>query len=158
MVSRGRPRKDRDDARLPKYVYLKKGRYVYVPYLGQGKLGKEQPLCPGGTAIKHVWRAYDALTDDGTKGTLKWLCDQYINSQEHKDKHHRTQKDYTGCMEKILNTGLNNGNRFADTDIRNITPGVIRKYRDKRAKTARVRANRTDSRCRGNRFSGDGAL
>jgi integrase len=142
MIARGRPRKNEDHRRLPKYVYLKKGRYVYVPYLGGGRFGKEVVLCPGGSDIRHVWRAYDALTADESTGTLNWLCQQYVASMDHKDKHPRTQKDYEACMDVVIGTTLRNGARFGDIPIRTITPGAIRKYRDSRAKKARVRANR----------------
>lgn len=30
---------------LPKYVYIRRGWYVYREYLGQGKLGKDTKLC-----------------------------------------------------------------------------------------------------------------
>ena len=102
MTARGRPRKNEDHRRLPKYVYLKKGRYVYVPYLGAGKSGKEVVLCPADSGLRKVWRAYDALTADESGGTLKWLCEQYIESLDHKDKHSRTQKDYEACRESVV--------------------------------------------------------
>jgi hypothetical protein len=56
----GRPRKNPQDARLPKYVYLKKGRYVHVAPLGGGKLGTENVLAPGAAPLRQVWEAYEA--------------------------------------------------------------------------------------------------
>lgn len=141
-MARGRKRKLLEDNRLPKYVYLKKHRYVYVPYLGQGKVGKEVVLCPGDAAIRAVWRAYDALDDNVGAGTLAWLCDQYLASVDHKDKHSGTQAEYKKCHEQVVNMATANGMRFGDVAFQRITPGVIRKYRDKRATEARVRANR----------------
>lgn len=142
MTRRGRKRIDLDDEKLPKYVYLKKGRYVYVPYFGCGKFGKEEVLCPGDSTIKQVWRAYDALTEDGSKGTLRWLCEEYLRSSENREKHSATQKEYEKCAKQVLAASLANGRLFGDVDFKLITPGVVRRYRDKRRESAPVRANR----------------
>ena len=42
-------------------MYLKKGRYVYVTYLGRGRLGRETVLAPGNALVSRVWAAYEAL-------------------------------------------------------------------------------------------------
>jgi hypothetical protein len=76
----GRPRKNPQDVRLPKYVYLKKGRYVHVAPLGSGKLGPETVLAPGAAPLRQVWEAYEALRGDVGQGTLHWLCAKYLES------------------------------------------------------------------------------
>lgn len=141
-MSRGRRRKCEDDSRLPKYVYLKRGRYVYVPYHGRGNLGKEVVLCPGDSSLRTIWRAYDALLSEEGVGTLKWLCDEYLKSLDHRDKHPGTQSEYERCYKQVIAAQTRNGRGFGAVEFKRITPGVIRKYRDRRADSSRVRANR----------------
>jgi hypothetical protein len=47
---------------LPKYVYIRRGWYVYREYLGQGKLGKDVKLCLETAPLSEVWQRYESLT------------------------------------------------------------------------------------------------
>jgi len=138
----GRPRKNPQDARLPKYVYLKKGRYVHVAPLGGGKLGPETVLAPGIAPLRQVWEAFEALGGDVGRGTLRWLCAKYLECPAFMAKHPATKAEYQRCHRQILAAKLANGAVFGDVAVHSITPGTIVKYRDKRGEKARVRANR----------------
>ncbi len=142
MANRGRPRKRRDDYRLPPYVYLKWNGFVHVAYLGKGKLGKETFLAVEGTPVGQVWTAYNALVGDQDPGTLRWLCDEYLKSDQHQEKKQGTRDDYEKSHAKLINAKLKNGTVLGEVAYRKITPGILRRYVDWRAKTARVRANR----------------
>jgi integrase len=138
----GRPRKNPQDVRLPKYVYLKKGRYVHVAPLGGGKLGLETVLAPAAAPLRQVWEAYEALRGDVGRGTLHWLCAKYLESPAFTAKHPATKAEYQRCHRQVLAAKLANGAGFGDVAVHSITPGTIVKYRDKRGEKARVRANR----------------
>jgi len=138
----GRPRKNPQDGRLPKYVYLKKGRYVHVARLEGGKLGPETVLAPGTAPLRKVWEAYEDLRGDVGRGTLRWLCGQYLASPRFAAKSSTTQSDYQFCHRQVLSTKLGNGDVFGDVAVHRITPGTIVKYLDRRGADAPVRANR----------------
>lgn len=131
----GRPRKDRN---LPKYVYLRKGRYIYVPYLGKGKRGKEIILCPGDSSISEVWRRYEQVTDAAPGDSLEWLCQEYHQSAKFKALARSTQNDYLKYHATIMSRGQNRTLPYAA-----LSPGMVRKYLDIRAAAgAPVLANR----------------
>lgn len=130
-------RKRKND-QFPKYVYLKKGRWVYVPYLGDGKLGKEIVLCPADSPISLIAKEAEKASMAGTDThALSWLCNQFLESPGFSERAPRTQKDYRRYSARILQG--NNGKK----DFRTVTPATIRKYLDKGKKDGRaVQANR----------------
>lgn len=138
----GRKRKSADASRLPKYVYLAKGRYVWRPYQ-DGKLAAETVLCPADAPISKVWAAWEALQADGApRRSLRWLIDQYLSSADYRRLAPKTQRDYDATARRICGAKLRNGAEFGGVDIGSITPGVLRKYVDRRSESAPVAANR----------------
>lgn len=139
-----RPRATQDGARLPPYVYLSKGRYVLKSYdKASKKCVSEIVLCPGDTPIAKVWAAYDAAQADGApRRTLDWLMRQYLASPDYQRLAPVTRKDYAGYARRIAAAPLRNGATFGGVDIASVTPGVIRRYMDKRSETAAKSANR----------------
>ena len=137
-MKRGRPRKDAN-RHLPDYVYLTKRGYVWKEYSG-AKFVRELLLCGSDAAISEVWEQWETLTK-GPKNTLSWLSKLYLESDQHKMKADRTRLDYGKYHESIMQTAVSTG-VFGSVPLKKITPGVIRKYLDKRAKTAPVLANR----------------
>ncbi len=135
----GRRRKSQQP--LPKYVYLAKGRYVYRPWQ-DGRLQKEVVLCPEDSAISEVWKAYEALTaEKATPRTLAWLIEQFLSSAQFRQLSANTQHDYRKYARHITGTSTKSG-PFGTILIERITPGVIRRYVDKRSEAAPVQANR----------------
>ena len=137
----GRPRKSRRN--IPPYVYFSKGRWFLRPHLGNGRFGPEVRLCGPVASDKDIWDAY--LKSDQTgqpKGSLSWLVEKYFDSNDFASKAASTQKEYKHCGDTIQNTRTKDGRKFGDRSISQITPGVLRKYADKRAETSVVRANR----------------
>lgn len=138
----GRNRKSKTDQRLPPYVYLAKGRYVWREYK-DGKLGREIVLCPGDTPIAQVWAAHaDLLAAPAPRRTLRWLFDQYLQSQDYQRLQPTTRRDYEGYARRIADTPQRNGTPFGAADLDIITPGTLRRYADKKAETAPKSANR----------------
>lgn len=132
---------------LPKYVYIRRGWYVYREYLGHGKLGKDIKLCPADAPVSELWQRYESLTCIGAPSkTLDWLFAQYLASSQHAAKSEKTRRDYEKNAGTIGKTKLKTGEAFGQIDADRITPGVIRKYIDARKKTdgspAPVAANR----------------
>jgi len=89
-----------------------------------------------------VWEAYEALRGDAGRGTLRWLCEQYLASPAFATKRPATQSDYQFCHRQVITAKLANGDVFGDVTLHRIKPGTIVKYRDKRGESARVRVNR----------------
>lgn len=137
----GRPR----GGKLPDYVYLKKGRYVYVPYLGRGQRGKEIPLRLNGQLLKpeasmsDIWRAYDSIHVE-PDNTLSWMLNQFIESKQFKSLKPVTQKGYLGYKKMICRKKLKSGAAFGDLPYTSLTVKIVRKYLDSRA--SRISANR----------------
>lgn len=135
----------RKNQRLPQYVYLSKGRYVWRPYLGskrgKGQFGKEVVLCPGDASMSMVWEAYDKAS--ASKGdTLRWLIDTYLESDHFANNiTPTTQELYRGYAKSLINHELEaGGSVFGDVQISKITKKVIRRYLD--TAKAKVAANR----------------
>lgn len=126
---------------LPKYVYIRRGWYIYRPHLGQGHLGKDVKLCPETALISEVWRRYESLTcTDAPRKTMQWLFEQYLASPQHAGKSVKTRKEYEKNAKKLSTTPTKNGTLFGQLDAERITPGVVRKYMDSREQ--KVSANR----------------
>ena len=134
-------RQHRQRERLPKYVYLSKGRYIFVPYFG-GQRGKEIVLCREGTSLLDLWAAYEARTQTEQRGTLRWLSDQYLASPAFAAKQPKTQRDYRRCHETAVQTPLRDNRLLGAVPLDAITPGVVAAYRDRRTQDAPVAANR----------------
>lgn len=127
---------------LPKYVYIRRGWYIYRPHLGQGKLGKDIKLCPESAKLSEVWKRYESLTCIGApRKTLDWLFGEYLASTQHAQKAIKTRKDYEKNAIKLSQTITKNGTLFGQLDAERITPGVVRRYIDARGDKT-VAANR----------------
>lgn len=127
------PRKrTRSDSRLPAYVSLSKGRYVWRPYLGRrdGRtvFGKEIVLCRGDATIPQVWDAYNQAARDGPAfGTIDWLLDRFFASRRFAELASRTQQDYRKYRAPLTDRRTRAG-RFGETELRTITTRSINSY------------------------------
>lgn len=130
----GRKRKKSND-KLPDYVYLSKGRYVYKPYLGRkdGKttFGKEIVLCGKDSSITQIWTAYDQIKSIDT-GTIKWMLDQYHASDKFKTLSASTKSQYGHYYNTITTFPTAAGDTWGETPIAATSPKTIRLYLDKR--------------------------
>lgn len=138
-MPRGRPRKP-ENAKLPDYVYLTKRGYVWKEY-ADGAYVREVLIAPRKASLGEVWEAFEALTS-GPKNTLRWLTGRYLESEQHRAKADKTRHEYERNAEAVLSAPVSGG-FFGDVPLKKITPGVIRKYLDKRSeKAGPVLANR----------------
>jgi len=127
---------------LPKYVYIRRGWYIYRPHLGQGKLGKDVKLCPETAQLSEVWKRYESLTcASAPRKTLDWLFGEYLASAQHAQKAVKTRKEYEKNAARLSKTATKSGTLFGQLDAERITPGVVRKYIDARGDKT-VAANR----------------
>lgn len=141
----GRKRATTAEQQLPKYVYIRRGWYVYRPHVGKGKLGKDIKLCPADAPLSEVWARYESVTAKGApRTTLAWVIDQYMGSKQYAGRATKTRFDYASAAEHFKAYALKNGGAFGDVDANKITPGVIRRYLDARADSP-VSANRSVS-------------
>jgi integrase len=131
-----------DHNKLPKYVYIRRGWYIYRQHLGNGKFAKDIKLCPATAKLSELHRKYESLTCTAApEKNIDWLINQYLTSKQHKEKSIKTQKEYEKCAHIISTTKAGkSGTLFGQIHIDRITPGVIRKYIDAREKP--VSANR----------------
>ena len=141
-----RKRISSDHSRLPKYVYIRRGYYIYRPYIAPGKFGKDIKLCPEGSQISRVWAEYETIVKDcAPPKTLDWLIQQYLTSGQHLAKAPKTKKEYEKAATTLSNAETKVG-PFGQVPADRITPGVIRKYIDARktkdGQPAPVAANR----------------
>lgn len=138
-MSRGRPRKPENRA-LPAYVYLSKGRYVWREY-HDGRIVREVVLAPASASMSTIWEKYEQIAE-GPKNTFRWLAELYLKSSQYQEKSPKTRKDYAYYHENVINAPVKGG-KFGDVSLAKITPGVVRKYLDKRSdKSGPVLANR----------------
>jgi len=136
-----RKRDKKADDKLPPYTYFAKGRWFYKPYLGRSngktKFGKEIRLCGGdkNTPISDIWKAYEAKIQKTETDihALKYLLTSFIQSPSFQERAKSTQAQYKGASARIIKTELADGSLFGDADFREVTPGTIRGYLDRRA-------------------------
>lgn len=134
LSSMGRNRARRADEKLPKGVYLSKGRYVLK--VKQGGKRREVPLRLDGCLLRTdaplsvVWKAYEAATGPSDDNTLEWLAKQFLGSPQFQRRSARTRKDYERYHGAIMEVETKAG-RFGDFPYAAITTGVIQKYIDK---------------------------
>ena len=107
--------------KLPKYVYVNRGRYIYRPPGTKDiVLGKVISL-----SIPDVWEAYRQLTGT-SKQTLNYIVDEYLKGFDFAKL--KSQKERKRLLDVVANTDAKG--RFGNKQYANITPGVIRKYLD----------------------------
>jgi integrase len=133
-------KRDKNNAKLPPYVYLAKGRYIFRQYIN-GKLGKEKRLCNGDATLSEVWAAFEAITGR-EQNTMRWLFSEFLGSNQFRQMASKTQKEMDRQSLAISKRRLNDGREFGDLLLTEISPGLIRKYLDNRGKEAPVAANR----------------
>jgi len=133
-------RKRKTGEKLPPYVYLAKGRYILRPYR-DGKLQAEIRLCIDNSTLAEVWAAYEAAVGK-PRDTFRWLATEYFGSSQYRRLSRSTKRSYEAAFARIVDAPLVNGHVFGDIPLKTITPGVIRKYMDKRGATSPVVANR----------------
>lgn len=125
-----RPR-DKDNLRLPDYVYPRKDRncYVYRPYLGKKKMGKPIYLCSLDAPISEVWKAYESL-QTSENDTLRWMLDTYNASDANKQNVQSVQGQHEMYRNALVNAKGASGTNFGDLQLKNINRLMIRKYLD----------------------------
>jgi integrase len=136
-----RPRKT--NRNLPPYVYFAKGRWFHREYLGDGRQGRETKLTGRDATDKEIWNSYLEKIGTADKGgTLKWLGQEYLQSNYFSRRAPNTQRGYKRYFDHIVDTTLRDGRQFGDLKLAQVSPGVIRKYMDVRTKSAPIIANR----------------
>ena len=128
--------KNKKNSWLPKHVTIKRGLYVYTPYLGckDGKpvFGPRIQLGREGDPKSLIWERYEEVQGTNTATTLKSIIKEFLKSQQCRALAPRTRRDYERYNEIIINKPLANGKTFGQLIADNVTPGAIRKYLDKR--------------------------
>lgn len=121
---------------MPQGVTIKKNRYVYQEYLGceNGKPRyKEFTIGRIDKVTKsYVWQWYEDHLGITDSLTIQKLLDRYSESPEFNNLGDRTKTDYKRYYKILCNLSSSSG-PFGNLSVQKITPGVIRRYLDKRA-------------------------
>ncbi len=125
----GRNRK-KSNQKLPKYVYVNRGRLIYRP-----PGCKDIVMGSDNMSLPDVWDHYKQLTSS-SQDTLQYIVAEYLKSNSHAKKQSKRQIEQG--LERLLSTPVGKL-EFKQVKIKNITPGVIRKYLDYRGN---ISANR----------------
>ena len=132
---RGMGRNRQTGKNLPKYVYVKRGWYVWRrDMLGQGSPIR---LVKSDSPMSAVWAAWEAVQRDD-RDTLSGLISDYIEAAS---VARRTRKDYLAMAEKIAGQSLADGRRLGEVHADEPTTQFWRQYLDKLSDTP-VSANR----------------
>jgi len=126
----GRKRKAKFQ-KLPKYVYNNNGSVVYRPWV-EGALQKPVRLGNSTTPLSEIWANYEALTGE-SRDTLQFIVNQYFEGDDFKNL--KSGKEVRRALGVLLNQPIG-GQVFGRILIKDITPGVIRKYLDYRNNVA----------------------
>ncbi len=123
--------RDKENRRLPPYVYPKKDRnyYFFWEHLGKGKMGKKIRLCSMDAPISEVWQAYEALQQK-ENNTLRWLLDTYNASDANKKNATSTQRQHEMYRNSLTEITGAKGSKFGDLALDQINRLMIRKYLD----------------------------
>jgi integrase len=140
----------RSNSALPPYVHVKTRKktedvYVLRLYLGDNEPRRSVILCPVTAPISQVWAEYEKRVSKNVKH-LRWLLTEYEGSATFKKKANKTKTLQRSQIEHLCTYKMKSGKPFGEAEIKNITPGAIRKYLDSReAGGAPVAANREKS-------------
>jgi len=126
---------------LPPYVYPGRSAYDLHIYNGNGNPRQVIRLCNLDTPMSEIWRAYELYHQQQTQ-SLGWLLDKYQKSEQFNNNTPNTIRSQTKTITKITNYPRGKNNIFGTAELIKITPGVLRKYLDARAKIAPVSGNR----------------
>ncbi|CAK8741598.1 hypothetical protein SODG_004915 [Sodalis praecaptivus] len=130
----GRPRKNPDDAKLPKRVSRGRSAFEY-----KHKNGETKRLCPLNASYAEVWVAYEEYMksiDNNTHGdTFEKLINQFFESADFNALSKNTRTDYAKYATRVKKP-------FGKMPPNAIKPLHIRKYMDIRGSTSQVQANR----------------
>lgn len=130
---------------LPPYVYKRAKCYVLRSYLGVGEPMRSIQLCPLTSPISEVWAQYEKHKTNKVKN-LRWLLSEYAQSINFTKNAGATKTLQTQQIETLCTYKTKSGKLFGDAEIKQITPGTIRKYLDAReADNAPVAGNRERS-------------
>lgn len=127
----GRDR-NKENARLPPYVYKNTARnhYFHWQHLGKGKMGKKTRLCSLDAPISEVWQAYEAL-EQKENNTVRWLLDTYNASDANRKNATSTQRQHEMYRNALAEAVGKNGGRFGDLPLSSVNRIMIRTYLDK---------------------------
>ncbi len=120
--------------KAPPQVYMRKGRWVFCPYVN-GKRLKEVPLRHEGKLIREddpmswVWIAWENHKLDKSD-TIKWLINKYLRSPTFEQLKPRTKRSYRASADYLINKRLKNGKLFGHITYESVTPGVATKLYD----------------------------
>lgn len=132
--------RNKENARLPPYVYIKKNCYYYHwEHLGKGKMGKKTRLCSLDAPISEVWQAYEAL-EQKENNTVRWLLDTYNASEANQNNAISVQRQHEMYRNALTEAVGKSGGRFGDILLSSVNRFMIRTYLDKAEK--KVGANR----------------
>lgn len=124
-----RPRKP-ENAKLPEYVYYRKGRYVYhPPRSGERPLRYHGKLIRRDEPVRKVWAAVDAI-EGVPRDTVAWLLDCYLVSRRFRSLAPSTRKGYEWIAQTLKNYQLPNGQTFGEQPYLKLRPFNIRQYMD----------------------------
>jgi integrase len=123
--------RNKDNRRLPPYVYERKDRncYIYRPHLGKGKMGKPVRLCSTDAPISEVWQAYESLQKT-SNNTLRWLLDTYNASDANKKNAISSQHQHEMYRNALVEAVGAKGGKFGDLPLDKINRLMIRRYLD----------------------------
>jgi site-specific recombinase XerC len=127
--------------RHPPWCYIKKNRWVYVPYLGNGKREKEVTIGPASMPIEKVWVWYSEVANASSQGTLDGLSQSYQASEEFKTLKPVTMKKYAAGLAALLDRVLRNGQRLGSVEPDAVTPKLLTQYLRKQ-RHRQIAANR----------------
>jgi len=106
--------------KLPKYVYVNRGRYIYRP-----PGAKDIVIGKTSLSIPDVWESYKQLTGQ-SNDTLDYIASEYFKGVTFAKL--ADQKERKRLLNAILDIEANG--RFGTKPYRTVTPGRIRKYLD----------------------------
>ena len=141
----GRKRR-RINEQLPQYVYRKRGGFIYRPYLGRGKFGKDVYLCSQKATMGELWAAYDEKVNGVERNTISWLLGMYHAGEAFAKRKPVTQSSYEGYRNRIISRVLPDGSVFGSADLTSVDmytiKGYLRTYTAPNGTPAHVAANR----------------
>ncbi len=101
---------------------------------------RSKRLCRADASIGEIWQAFNAITDTRAN-TFRSLSLDFQKSPTWAELSAATHKDYINCHNAICERKTSTG-KLGDAPLHSWSPGLVRKYRDKRAEESRSRANK----------------
>lgn len=123
-----------DQAALPAAVYFDHRNAGVWYTLHYDEIGKQRRrnIAPAGASLAELHQIMDEASNVD-RGTLRYICAQFHESDRYKKLSHNTHSDYCYCRDVLLRLPTKLGKPLGDLEVRKFTSALVQRIVDRLA-------------------------